>query len=122
MSFLHGHPHTHAHNLPVCPPVCGRPRCEGKCGLSQHVVKSFLGGIAAVMYVLAGRNGMGEERRASNNDPVCGAMRSDYGELVFTLTFQNIFVFFFFGNGKKLWMVCVVDYLHMIHRGNAICG
>ncbi|EAN81118.1 hypothetical protein Tc00.1047053508575.10, partial [Trypanosoma cruzi] len=28
--FLHGHPHAHARNPPVCPPVGGRPGCKGK--------------------------------------------------------------------------------------------
>ncbi|RNC40035.1 hypothetical protein TcCL_NonESM10537 [Trypanosoma cruzi] len=55
-----------------CLPSCGRETGmqRGKCGPCQHVVNSFLGGIATVLYVLAGRNGMGEEQRASNNDLV----------------------------------------------------
>ncbi|RNE99965.1 hypothetical protein TcG_11847 [Trypanosoma cruzi] len=72
MSFARGHPHAHARNPPVCPSVGGRPGCKGRCGPCQRVAKSFLGGIATVMCVLEGRNGMGEEQRASNNDRVRG--------------------------------------------------
>ncbi|RNC44582.1 hypothetical protein TcCL_NonESM05689 [Trypanosoma cruzi] len=48
-----------------CLPSCGREtgmQREKMCPC-QHVAKSFLGGIATVMHVLAGRNGMRGERR-----------------------------------------------------------
>ncbi|KAF8284407.1 hypothetical protein TcBrA4_0055600 [Trypanosoma cruzi] len=43
MSFLHGHPHAHARNLPVCPPVDGRPGCEVKMCPVPACGKVFLG-------------------------------------------------------------------------------
>ncbi|RNC59747.1 hypothetical protein TcCL_ESM02534 [Trypanosoma cruzi] len=67
-------PSTRTCTQSPCLPSCGRETGmqRGKCGPCQHVTKSFLGGIATVMYVLAGRNGMRGERRASNNDSVRG--------------------------------------------------
>ncbi|RNF10001.1 hypothetical protein TcG_09582 [Trypanosoma cruzi] len=67
-------PSTRTCTQSPCLPSCGRETGmqREKCGLCQHVVNSFMGVIATVMYVLAGRNGMGEEQRASNNDRVRG--------------------------------------------------
>ncbi|RNC57166.1 hypothetical protein TcCL_ESM05237 [Trypanosoma cruzi] len=48
-------------------------------------------------------------------------MRSEWGEVVFMLTFEKHFVFFFVAMERNFgW--CVVDYLHIIQRGNTICG
>ncbi|EAN84447.1 hypothetical protein TcCL_Unassigned01368 [Trypanosoma cruzi] len=65
--------HTHMHAVSLFALLWAEDRdAREKCGLCQHVTKSFLGGVATVMYVLAGRNGMGEEQRASNSDRVRG--------------------------------------------------
>ncbi|RNC38919.1 hypothetical protein TcCL_NonESM11794 [Trypanosoma cruzi] len=77
MSFAHRHPHAHARNPPVCPPVGGRPGCKGKIWPVPACGKVFLGRDCDCD-VRPGRQEW-DERRAEGRVTtiVCGAMRSE---------------------------------------------